>query len=160
MGDFAEAQRYLDVALANYDPIAHAGLANQFGQDVGVMVHTFQAFNLQALGQTRRAATHIEEAESLAMSTGHIQTICATLCQRASYYSLVSGDRSDVERCLNKLLPIAQEHNLTHWLIMLSVIAELLAAHKGDKSSIARYRKADAALIAAKSKMGFTQHAR
>jgi tetratricopeptide (TPR) repeat protein len=120
MGNFAEAQRYLDVALANYDPIAHAGRAKQFKLDVGVTVHSFQAFNLLALGQTRRAATHIEEAKKLAVSTGHIQTICTTLAQRAAFYSLVSGDHSDVERCWNKLAQIAQEHNLVHWNIVTS----------------------------------------
>lgn len=154
MGNFAEAQRYLDAALANYDPIAHAGLANQFGQDVGVMVHSFQAFNLQALGQTRRAAIHIEEAESLVMSTGHIQTICATLVQRACQYSQGSGDHSDFERCLNKLTPIAQEYNLTNWMGCTSAMTEVLAAHEGDNTSVARYRKVDAAISAAKFKQG------
>jgi class 3 adenylate cyclase/tetratricopeptide (TPR) repeat protein len=154
MGNFAEAQRYLDVALANYDPIAHVGLANQFGLDVGVTVHIFQAINFLMLGQTRRAATHIEEAEDLAMSTGHFQTICTTLMHRAGWYSMVSGDRSDAERCWNKLVPIAQEHNLALWRILTSVFAELLEAYKGDKSSIARYRKLDAAMTAGKFKQG------
>ena len=119
-------------------------------------MHSFQAFNLQKLGQTMCAAIHMEEAESLAMSTGHIQTICAAMCQRAAQFSLVSGDRSDIERCMNKLAPIAQEHNLTNWLGYASGMAELLAAHKGDNTSIARYRKFDAAVIATKFKMGFS----
>jgi class 3 adenylate cyclase/tetratricopeptide (TPR) repeat protein/ABC-type transport system involved in cytochrome c biogenesis ATPase subunit len=157
MGNFAEAQRYLDVALANFDPIAHAGLANQFGQDIGTTVHNFQAFNLLMLGQTRRAATHIEEAESLAMSTGHILTICTTLGQRSGWYSRLSGDRSDAERCTNKLASIAQEHNLAQWMGVVLISTELLAAHKGDKSSIARYRKIEAALTATKYKMGIAE---
>jgi predicted ATPase len=158
MGNFSDAQRYLNVALTNYDPITHAGLANQFGLDVGVTVHNFQAFNLLIPGQTRRTAIHIEEAESLAMSTGHIQTICTTLFQRAAHYSLMSGDRSDLERCMNKMEPIAQEHSLTLWKIVTSIMAELLAAHKGDKSSIARYRKADAAMIALKNILGLPSY--
>lgn len=154
IGNFTEAQRYLDVALANYDPIAHAGLANQFGLEVGVLVHSFQAFNLLALGLTRRAANHMEKTESLAMTTGHIQTICNTLSQRALRYSLLSRDHSDFERCLNKLTPIALEHNLTHWNRMTSIMAEILAARKGDNTSIARYLKLDAAISAANYKMG------
>jgi class 3 adenylate cyclase/tetratricopeptide (TPR) repeat protein/ABC-type transport system involved in cytochrome c biogenesis ATPase subunit len=157
MGNFTEAQPYLDVALTNYDPIAHAGLASQFGLDVGVTVHTFQALNLLMLGRTRRAAIHIEEAKKLAMSTGHIQTICTTLSMRAILYGLLSGDRSDAERCMNSLLPIALEHNLTHWMNMASGLAEVFAAIKGDKSSIARFRKDDAARIAAKNKMAAPQ---
>ena len=157
MGSFADAQRYLDVALTSYDPIAHAGLATQFGQDIGVAVHSVQAINLLVLGQTRRAATHIAEAENLAMSTGHIQTICYALNVGVAL-SLVLGDHSDAERCLNKLAPIAQEHNLTHWLLNSSIYAEVLAAHSGDRSSIARYRKHDAAQIATKNKQDIAQY--
>lgn len=157
IGNFVEAQRYLDIALANYDPIAHAGLASQFGSDVGSILHLFQALNLLALGQTARAATHMEEAESSVLLTGHIQTICATLTQRALRYSLMSGDRTDAARCQHKLLPIAQEHNLAEWILVLSLLTELSAADKGDKSSIARYHKIDAASFAANFKMGLTQ---
>ena len=70
---------------------------------------------------------------------------------------LFRSDRSDAERCWNKIVPIAQEHNLTNLMNMTSILAEVLAAHKGDKSSIARYRKVDAAVIAAKYKMGIAQ---
>ena len=154
MGNFEEAQRYHDVALANHDPIAHAGLANQFGHDVGTMNHLFQAFNLLMLGETRRAAVHIEEAETLAMATDHIPTICYVLHMRGTYYSLPSGDRSDAERCWNRCAPIAREHNLALWMHASSGSVEMLAAHKGDKTSIARFRKLDAAMIAAKMKMG------
>lgn len=152
MGNFAEAQRYLDVALANYDPIAHAGLANQFGQDIGVTVHVFQAFNSLMQGQTRRAATHLDEAESLAKSTGHIQTICYALMLR-TLFSVTSGDRPDAERCLNEVAPIAQEHNLAIWLAFLKMMVEVVAAHQGDKASIDRYRKVDAEFAATKTKM-------
>ena len=90
------------------------------GLDVVVGVHHFQAFILLMPGQTKRAALHIEEAKSLAISTGHIQTICTTLAQRTLWHSLVYGDRSDAERCLNKLLSIAQEHNLTHRIVAMN----------------------------------------
>ena len=152
MGNFAKAQRYLDVALANYDPIAHAGLANQFGQDIGVTIHAFQAYNLLTLGQTRRAANHLDEAESLAKSTGHVQTICYALVLR-SLFSMASDDRADAERCLDQVAPIAQEHNLAIWLAFLEMMVEVVAAHQGDKASIDRYRKADIKFAATKTKM-------
>ena len=152
MGNFLEAQRYLDIALDNYDPIAHADLANQFGQDIGVTIHIFQAWNLLMLGQTKRAATHLGKAEDLAKSTGHINTICFALMTRF-LFSLKSGDRPEAERCLNEVAPIAREHNLALWLATASLWGELLAAHGGDKNSIARYRKIDAYVIATKSKM-------
>jgi tetratricopeptide (TPR) repeat protein len=148
-GNFAEAQRYLDVALANYDPIVHAGLANQFGQDIGVTIHIFQAFNSLMLGRTRRAAVHFDKAEGFAMATGHINTICSAFIMRA-FFSLTSGDRPDAERCLNVVTPIAQEHNLALFLAILPLVAERLVAHKGDKTSIERYQKADTEFAATK----------
>ena len=150
--NFAEAERYLGVALANYDPVAHAGLANQFGQDIAVTVHISHAWTLLMPGQTRRAATHLEKAESLAKATGHIQTICYTLMVRLNL-SLMSCDHSDVERCLNEVAPIAQEHNLALNLAFLPLTAAFVAASKGDKSSIEGYRRADAALAPTKLKL-------
>ncbi|SPJ28720.1 adenylate/guanylate cyclase domain-containing protein [Falsiruegeria mediterranea] len=152
MGNFAEAQRYLDVALANYDSIAHAGLANQFGQDIGVTIHIFQAMNSLMLGQTERATTHLNEAESVAKSTDHIQTICYLLNMRF-IYGLASGDRPDVERCLNEVSPIAQEHNLALWSAMIPMCIENLAAYNGDKTSMERWQKAGAAIDAIKFKL-------
>ena len=149
MGNFAEAQRYLGVALANYDSIAHAGLANQFGQDIGVTIHVFQAMNSLMLGQTERATTHLNEAESVAKSTDHIQTICYLLNMRF-IYGLASGDRPDVERCLNEVSPIAQEHNLALWSAMIPMCIENLAAYNGDKTSMERWQKAGAAIDAIK----------
>lgn len=157
MGNFAEAQRYLDVSLANYDPVTHSNLANQFGQDLGVTVHQTQAFNLLMLGQTRRAAFHMEKAENLAISTGHVQTIYNLLAQGAAQYSLLSGDRSDAERCWNKVTPIALEHNLGYWMAYSSLLGEVLAASKGNRSSIANYRKLDATMSAAKNRILFPQ---
>lgn len=155
MGNFTEAQRYLDIAMAHYDPIAHVDLANEFGQDIGVTIHIWQAYNLGALGQTRQVVKHLDEAESRAKSTGHIPTICYALMLRTNL-SLKSHNRADAERCLNELVPIAQEHNLLDWLGFSQVLAELLAAQKGDKTSIARYRKAEAAMISVNHKNGVT----
>lgn len=152
MGNFTKAQRYLDVALANYDPIAHGGLANQFGQDIGVTIHVYQASNLLMLGLTRRAAIHMDEAEDLAKATGHIQTICYALMLR-SVISRMSGDHSDVERCMNEVTPLVQEHNLALWLAFVPIISEAVAAHRGDRTSIERYRRADAEFAATKFKM-------
>jgi tetratricopeptide (TPR) repeat protein len=146
----------LDIALANYDPIAHAGLANQFGQDIGVTIHLFQAWNSLMLGRTRRAATHMDKTESLAMATDHINTICYALLHRA-ILSLMSGDGPDAERCINVVAPIAQEHNLALWLESLSMNTDAVAAFKGDKASIEKYRKAEG-LATTRKKVNIPNH--
>ncbi len=149
MGDFAAADRYLDIALIHFDPVAHAGLANRFGQDVGVTVHIFMACNSLLLGKTKRALAHVEEAERLAKSAGHVNTICYVLMMRSAF-SLMAGDHTDAKRCVTEWAPIAEEHNLELWLAYSSIITEILAAHKGDKTSIQRYQLADAAVVSLK----------
>jgi predicted ATPase len=67
-----------------------------------------------------------------------------------AFFSLTSGDRPDAERCLNVVTPIAQEHNLALFLAILPLVAERLVAHKGDKTSIERYQKADTEFAATK----------
>jgi class 3 adenylate cyclase/tetratricopeptide (TPR) repeat protein/ABC-type transport system involved in cytochrome c biogenesis ATPase subunit len=146
IGDFATADRHLEFSLNQFDPAIHAGLANRFGQDIGVTVHIFQACNTLVLGQTKRALKHADEAERLAKITGHIQSICYSLVMR-SIFSLMAGNQSDVRRLMSELLPIAREHNLALWLAYVSVVTEILAAQKGDVTSVQRYKIADAAII-------------
>ncbi len=148
-GDFAKAERYIDAALAHFDPVAHADLANRFGQDIGVTVHNFLALNLLTLGQTQRALAHAEETERLAKSTGHVPTICYAMIHR-SIFGLIAGDLASARRCLSEMIPIAQEHHLALWLTYSSVVTEILAASNGDKSSVQRYKTADAAMISEK----------
>jgi hypothetical protein len=48
---------------------------------------------------------------------------------------------------------IAQEHNPALFLAFLPILVKIGAAHQGDKTSIERYRKADAALAPTKYKL-------
>jgi tetratricopeptide (TPR) repeat protein len=152
MGDFAGAIGHLDIALQNYDPSAHAGLADRFGQDIGVSVNIFAALNTLLTGQTRRARKHVEDAERIAKATGHIQTICYALSIR-SLISLLERDTETAARCIMEVMPIVEEHKLAMWQYFGSMIREVVAAGNGDQNSIARYLKADADLVATKVRM-------
>ena len=144
MGEFSAADQHLNVALNHFDPIAHAGLANRFGQDVGVTVHIFMGMNKLMLGQTKKALKHMEEAECLAQSTNHVQTICYVLVFRSIFNQLID-DFADAQRCIAEITLIAQEHNMALWLGYCSVFSELVMAQKGDHTSIQRYMVADRA---------------
>ena len=156
MGNVTNANRYLDVALTHYDPVAHAGLANRFGQDIGVTLHIFLAINSLALGQTQRAWTHASEAERIAKATGHIQTICyMQMC--SCFFGLAAGDSAIVDRMVTEIEPIAREHNLTVWLGFSLMMREYPAARNGDETSIQRYMTADAAMVATKTTLFISQ---
>ncbi|MFK5979761.1 MAG: adenylate/guanylate cyclase domain-containing protein [Rhizobiaceae bacterium] len=152
MGDLAGASHYMNIALEHFDPVAHGGLANRYGQDIGVTINIFMAFQAQLQSQTRQARIYADEAERLAKSTGHIQTICYMLLTR-SLFEMQAGVYSEAERCTAEVIPIAEEHKMTLWLEFSVMSREVLAARNGNKISIQRYLKADAALIATKVKM-------
>jgi len=152
MGDLAGASHYLDIAKTHYDPVTHAGLANRYGQDIGVTINIFASLNTQLLGQTQRSWAHAEDAERLARATGHTQTICYMLMMR-NIFSLLADDTATFERCTAEVAPIAEEHKLTVWLGFSLMMSEIVAARNDDKTSIQRYMMADAAMVATKVKM-------
>ncbi|MBD3662596.1 ATP-binding protein [Sulfitobacter aestuariivivens] len=147
MGNFALAESHLEIALSRFDPVKHAGLANKFGQDIGVTVHIFEACNSVLLGRTKRARTHAKEAERIAQKSGHVPTICYLKVMRGGVASHLSGDKADVRRCMSELEPIAKEHNLTLWLAYVAMFSEVIAAEYGDTNSVERYKLRDADLV-------------
>jgi class 3 adenylate cyclase/tetratricopeptide (TPR) repeat protein len=156
MGNFAAADRHLKIAISHLDPVAHAGLAYRYGQDIGVTVHIYEACNLLLLGQTTTALRHIAEAERIAKTTAHIQTICYALVMR-SVFSMLNNDMLDVQQCMSELKPIAQEHNLTLWLAYDAFTRKMLAAANGDKASIERYKAADRFIVSINCKFFLSQ---
>lgn len=152
MGDLAGAGQHLNIALKHYDPAAHGGLANRFGQDVGVSINSFAATHSLLIGETRQAWKYSDEADRIARSTGHIQTICYMLVIRA-LFALDAEDYALVERCVTEVIPISHEHNLPVWYRFADAIREILAARSGDRACVQRYLKADAAIVALNTRM-------
>ena len=152
LGNLVAADKHLETAIEHYDAAAHAGLANRFGQDIGVSINVFAAHQRLLMGQTQKAWVHSDKSENIAKSTKHVQTIGYMLVLRA-LFAIDAGDFALVERCITEVEPIAREHKLTVWHDFAALVRELLLAKHGDRASIVRYLKADAALIATETRM-------
>jgi class 3 adenylate cyclase/tetratricopeptide (TPR) repeat protein/ABC-type transport system involved in cytochrome c biogenesis ATPase subunit len=149
-GRLAEAQSFLDKSLAAYDPARHDGIAFRFGQEIGVATHIYHAFNAILLGDTRRAARHAREAETRAVASGHI----ITLCYMHGHFiicALTANDEPALVHHLNALKPIVEEHKLHIWLNIARIAADLLSAGRGDPACIDQYFKLDADMIAGRN---------
>jgi tetratricopeptide (TPR) repeat protein len=149
-GKLAEAQSFLDKSLAAYDPARHDGIAFRFGQEIGVATHIYHAFNAILLGDTRRAARHEREAETRAVASGHI----ITLCYMHGHFimcALTANDEPALVHHLNALKPIVEEHKLHIWLNIARIAADLLSAGRGDPACIDQYFKLDADMIAGRN---------
>jgi tetratricopeptide (TPR) repeat protein len=152
IGNLAEADKHLAIAIEHYDSVEHAGLANRFGQDIGVSINVFAAHQKLLMGQTQKARAHSDESERIAKSTKHVQTIGYMLMIRA-LFAIDACDYALVERCVSELEPIAYEHKLTVWLDFAGLVREILQARNGDAGSFERYLQADAAIIATETRM-------
>lgn len=146
-GRLAEAQSFLDKSLAAYDPAKHDGLAFRFGQEIGVATHIYHSLNSLLMGDTNRAALHAREAESRALESGHIITICY-MHGHFIIHAIIANDDSALLRHLNALHPIVEEHNLHIWLSMARIASGLLRAGRGDRAGIDRFFDLDAEMAA------------
>ncbi|WP_281017900.1 MULTISPECIES: adenylate/guanylate cyclase domain-containing protein [unclassified Minwuia] len=146
MGNTAVAEHHLEIALSHFDPLKHAGLADRYGQDIGVSLHVFLACVAMTLGKTSRALAHAAEAERLAQSTGHVQTICYAAVILSLCY-LAVGDDAKAQRSMKTIEPIAQEHDLLLWIAYIASFSQVIAARRGDKNSIERFKSADQKVI-------------
>lgn len=155
VGRLADAQSYFDRALTLYDPKSHKGLEKQYGQDLGVGSHGFISLNLDMLGETRRAEQFAQEAERYAMASAHANSICYFHMIMLFRALLPSGGEAELERHANAMAALSAEHNLVWYrLIADAMVQGLLLAGKGEPAGIVNYLKADATVVATKSKMG------
>ncbi|NDW46363.1 adenylate/guanylate cyclase domain-containing protein [Ruegeria sp. PrR005] len=146
-GRLVEAKSFLDKSLAFYDPAKHDGLAFRFGQEIGVAAHIYKSLNSLLMGETNRAALHAREAESRALESGHIITICY-MHGHFIIHAIIANDESALLRHLNALHPIVEEHNLHIWLSIARIASDLLRAGRGERAGIDRFFTLDAEMAA------------
>jgi class 3 adenylate cyclase len=154
-GRFVEAQHYLSRGDSLFDPVTHKGLANRFGQDLGVANSCYMALNLWALGETRQANTHMLEAERAALLTGHSNTICYMHCH-VVLLALLARDEAVIESHAAAMTVIANEHKLLLWQDFAGPIQALQVAGAGDALGIDQFMVADTQYTASKSHVFLT----
>src|SRR5262249_55842741 len=74
LGDFVEARKHLNDAIARYDPAHHGPLATRFGQDAGVTILSARAWVLWYLGYPDAALIDADQAITNARAIGHAAT--------------------------------------------------------------------------------------
>jgi hypothetical protein len=84
-GDFIEAQANLLEALPIYDPERDREAMFRFGVDTGAAARAYLASTKWLLGEVGPARALIEEADALAIETGHVPTLVNTYMFKAHY---------------------------------------------------------------------------
>ncbi|MBV8454332.1 MAG: AAA family ATPase, partial [Deltaproteobacteria bacterium] len=114
MGEFSEAHRQFEQAIARYDKSIHRNLAMQCGMDVCVTCLAYEAMVLLIIGYPNQAEERLAASISLARELGHPFTLEACLMTTAHYFCM----RRDFHRLpaiVAEATELADEHGFTFY---------------------------------------------
>ena len=131
-GDFLNARRHLELALASYDGERDRPLAYRFGQDLAVPAMAYLAMTLWQLGIGDGAQRLAEETITYALRTGHIPTI-AYAYLHGSFFEMVRHDHLRCGQLVRIYLDLAREHGMPLWLANGAFHEGWVRWHAGDR---------------------------
>jgi class 3 adenylate cyclase/predicted ATPase len=113
-GNFADARRHLEQALAIFNPNRDSDLAFSFGHDPGVAAMAYLSLTLWPLGEVDRARQLVAGMMRRTIEITHAGTICFAN-MHAGYLEIMRGDPIQTEPCANALARLARDHDLKMW---------------------------------------------
>ena len=113
-GEYGEARRHLEQALALFQPGRDDELAFRFGSDAGVTAMIFLAIVLWPLGDVARAAFLVEAAQRRLAGIAHVRTL-AYGKMHAAIFELIRHDHSRAAPNAAELARLAHDHDLNLW---------------------------------------------
>jgi class 3 adenylate cyclase/predicted ATPase len=131
LGDFAEAWKHLDRAVALYDPVEHRPLAARFSQDGRVAALAFRSIALWFLGRPEAAIADIGLAIKYAREIGQAPTLMYALGSVAGVLGHC-GKFTLANSFLDELLALADDKDARHWKYQAAIIKGLILAQTGE----------------------------
>ena len=119
-GEFEAALTHLEQGLALYDPQQHSpnrSAAFQLWQDPGVSCAVYAGWTLHMLGYPARGAARIQEALTLARSSGHWFSV-AYACHFAAEFHQCRRERKAVQELEDEALAHSTEHDFRPFLMV------------------------------------------
>ncbi len=114
LGDFVQARKHLDEAIARYDQAKHGPLATRFGQDAGVSILSGRSWALWDLGYPEAALTDADQALKSARAIGDAATSIFALAHAQGTHSLC-GSYSTAMVLVDELVALAGEKHASFW---------------------------------------------
>ena len=113
-GEYVEALRELERAVALFQPGRDDDLAFRFGQDAGVAAMVYLALVSWPLGKVRRAVSLVDGVNERLASVAHIGTHPYAKLHTA-IFELMRGDRARAAQNGSEAARLAREHDLPLW---------------------------------------------
>ena len=112
-GNFAEARKHLDQALAVYDPIDHGPLATRFSQDQWVITLMYRSLALWGLGYPETALVGTEQALSDARENGHTASLMHAMSLKC-LLQVISGNYAIAKAQSDEMIVLAEEKDTSY----------------------------------------------
>jgi class 3 adenylate cyclase/predicted ATPase len=133
-GDIAKALAHYDEAMTLYEPVEHRTLATRFGQDVGVAISLFRAWDLWLLGYPDAALVDTGSALKDAHEIGQATTLMYAL-YHAAITQIFCGDYAAANEELDELGSLADEKGASFWKTNGMLIKGCASAVTGKASN-------------------------
>ncbi|MDH3602972.1 MAG: AAA family ATPase, partial [Candidatus Tectomicrobia bacterium] len=141
-GEVRQAHAYLEQSLTLYDPQQHRSDAFRFGQDAGVIGHSFMAWDLWVLGYPDQALEHGREALARARELCHPFSQAWALYFAAGLHQL-RREAPDAQTRAEAAIELSTEQNFPIWLAVGMIVRGWsLAAQGRGEEGIAQMRQA------------------
>src|SRR5262249_13047963 len=113
-GDFAQARRHYEEAIALYNPAEHRQLAMRFGQDIMTTVLSYYSLALWSLGYPGKGQRYAKQAVEVARETGHAASLMFSLYM-ASLFHISCSNYSLADELAHELSIVADQKGAVLW---------------------------------------------
>jgi class 3 adenylate cyclase/predicted ATPase len=131
MGAVASAQTHLAQGITLYDPQQHRASALLYGEDAGVVCHSFATWTLWYLGYPDQGLARSHEAVTLAQQSAHPFSLAFALSLTAQFHQLRREGRA-VQEHAEAALSLAKEQGFPYWMAVGSLMRGWALAHQGQ----------------------------
>jgi predicted ATPase len=115
MGEFAAGRQHLERARALYDPVHHADLRYQYGQDIGAAAACYLCWALWHLGYVDQAETIAAEAMEHAEAVSHPFTRVYAICHARGMMDIFRRRPEQARTYARLVVSLCAEHGFPFW---------------------------------------------
>jgi len=131
LGAVASAHTHLAQGIALYDSQQHRAAALLYGDDSGVVCHSFAALTLWIRGYPEQGLVRSQEAVTLAQQCAHPLSLSFVLTFTAVFHQLRREGRATQERA-EATIVLATEQGFPLWVAVGSVLRGWTLAQQGE----------------------------
>jgi class 3 adenylate cyclase/predicted ATPase len=131
LGAAADALTHYTQGLALYDFQQHRASALLYGEDTGVLCHSFAALALWCLGYPEQGLTQNQQAVTLARQIAHPFSLAFALSFAAVFHQLRREEHC-AQECAEAAISLAQEQGFPLWRARGVALRGWALAHQGE----------------------------